>query len=314
MTPTSRSPSQAVVVVGSLNRDYVCTVDRLPGPGETRLGSELALWCGGKGGNQAVAAALLGGAAVSMVGALGDDPDGTALLEGLCEAGVDVDDVVVRRGVRSGAALITVAADGENTIVVAPGANQTVDEDHVRAALRRRTPAVVVAQGELPPRVVAATVEEAAALGARPVLNLAPVISLAPDVIRLCDPLVMNQSEAGVVLGRALPASSDLEAATAELARRARSVVVTGGAAGAWVCEGREVHHVPARRVEVVDTTGAGDAFTGTLAVGLARGQELRDAAAWGSAAAAYAVGRAGAQASFPRGAEIDVSRSGAAP
>jgi ribokinase len=308
---TVSSGSPTVIVVGSLNRDYVCRVDRIPGPGETRLGSELTVWCGGKGGNQAVAAALVGGVAVAMVGAVGDDADGAALLEGMRDAGVDVDEVLVRRGVRSGAALITVADDGENSIVVAPGANGTVDSRDVRTALRRRAPAVVIAQGELPPSVVAATLEEAAAVGARPVLNLAPVITLDPSVLRLCDPLVVNAGEAGALVGRSLSGPADLEAAALTLSGRAASAVVTGGAWGAWSSDGGQVRHVPARPGDVVDTTGAGDAFTGALAVALALRRDLTEAAAWGAAVAAYAVGRPGAQASFPRGADVGVGQSG---
>jgi ribokinase len=306
VTRTSGTP--LILVVGSLNRDYVCAVDRLPAPGETALGTELTLWCGGKGGNQAVAAALVGGARVALVGAVGDDADGTALLAGLREAGVDVGDVVIRRGVRSGAALITVAGDGENTIVVAPGANGTVAEPDVRAVLRRRSPAVVVTQGELPAPVIAATIQEAAALGARVLLNLAPVVPLEAEVLQACDPLVVNEAEAAALLGPAV--SSDLASAAAQLATRARSVVVTGGARGAWVSSGDRVHQVPARPVEVVDTTGAGDAFTGALAVGLALGHDLVEAAAAGAAVAAYAVGGPGAQASFPRGPQVDLADS----
>jgi ribokinase len=305
---------RSIVVVGSLNRDYVCTVDRLPEPGETRLGDELTLWCGGKGGNQAVAAARVGRVEVAMVGATGDDADGAALLDGLREAGVDVDDVAVRRDVHSGAAMILVAADGENSIVVAPGANRTVAEQDVRSALRRRAPAVVLAQGELPATVVAAAIEEAARLGARPVLNLAPVIPVDDAVLALCDPLLVNQREASALLGRQLDGSADLESAAAELTRRARSAVVTGGAAGAWTSVGGHVEHVPARPARAVDTTGAGDAFTGALAVALALGHGLTEAAAWGADVAAHSVGRPGAQASFPRGPEVGLGESGSIP
>ena len=311
-----RPGSPAIVVVGSLNRDYVCTVDRLPGPGETRLGTELTLWCGGKGGNQAVAAARVGvelGVGVAMVGAVGDDADGAALLEGLRDAAVEVSDVAVRPHVRSGAALITVADDGENSIVVAPGANRTVEAADVVAALRRRALSVVVVQGELPAPVVAAAIGEAERLGARPVLNLAPVIELDESVIRLCDPLVVNEREAGALLGDA-GSGTDLEPAALALAARARSVVVTGGARGAWTAAGSRVDHVPSRPATVVDTTGAGDAFTGALAVGLALGHGLTRAATWGAAVAAYSVGRPGAQASFPRGPEVGLDQSGDVP
>jgi ribokinase len=309
----SSDSTPTVVVVGSLNRDYVCTVDRLPAAGETRLGTELSLFCGGKGGNQAVAAALVGPARVAMVGAVGDDPDGVALLAELRRAGVDVDDVVVRGDVRSGAALITVATDGENAIVVAPGANRTVDEQAVRSALQRRSPAVVVAQGELPPAVVAAAIDEAAALGARPVLNLAPAIAIADSVLRLSDPLVVNMGEARALLGDR-SSMDDVGSVALELARRTRCVVVTAGAAGAWICADEEVRHVAARPATAVDTTGAGDAFTGAMAVALALGHDLPTAVAWGSAVAAYAVERPGAQASFPRGPDVGLGQSATIP
>jgi ribokinase len=312
---TGSSGPTGVVVVGSLNRDYVCTVDHLPERGETRLGTELTLWCGGKGGNQAVAAALLGsGVQVAMVGAVGDDADGMALLDALLVAGVDVADVAVRRGVRSGAALITVAENGDNTIVVAPGANRTVAAQEACAVIRRRHPAVVVVQGELPPAVAGAALLEAAALGARPILNLAPVIAVPGPVVSVCDPLVVNAPEAGALLERALVDPADLASAAQELSRRARSVVVTGGATGAWTAERGEVQHVPARPAAVVDTTGAGDAFTGALAVGLALGGDLVEAARWGAVVAAHAVGRPGAQASFPRGVDIGFGQSGPIP
>jgi ribokinase len=301
-----------IVVVGSINRDHVCTVDRLPAPGETRMGRELAYFCGGKGGNQAVAASLLGGVDVAMVGAVGDDADGVALLEGLRDAGVDIGDVAVRPDVHSGAALIVVAADGENSIVVAPGANHTVDADTVRSVLRRRRPSLVLAQGELPADAVAAALEEAASVGARPVLNLAPVLALPADVLALCHPLVVNQREAADLLGRELEDADDLGATAAEISRHARSVVVTGGARGAWTHEDGVTRHVPAQPASAVDSTGAGDAFTGALAVGLALGHDLGESATWGAVVAAYAVERAGAQTSFPRGADVGIGQSDA--
>jgi ribokinase len=297
-----------IVVVGSLNRDYLCRVDRLPDPGETRLGSDLTVWCGGKGGNQAVAAALVGadrGVLVALVGAVGDDADGTALRQGLREGGVDIADVALRRGVRSGVALITVSDDGENTIVVAPGANATVTVEDVQGPLRSRAPDLVLAQGELPSDVVDASIRAAVAQGARPVLNLAPVMALEDSLLALCDPLVVNRGEAAAVLGRAQDASADLESLTRALAGRARSVVVTGGAEGAWAGADGVLHHVPACPADAVDTTGAGDAFTGAMCVGLALGRSLVDAATWGAAVAAYAVSRPGTQASFPRGRDV---------
>jgi ribokinase len=303
-----------VLVVGSLNRDYVVPVDRLPRPGETRLGGELVQWCGGKGGNQAVAAALIGagrGVPVAVVGAVGADDDGKALLKGLADAGVDVDDVAEHPHARSGVALISVDAHGENTIVVSQGANSGVNVDQVTEVLRRRTPAVVVVQCELPPEVVATAVRESARAGARLVLNLAPVVSLDSDVLALADPLVVNESEAGELLGQSLDEGAG--AAALELSGHARSVVLTVGAAGAYCVEDGVCTHVPARSVTAVDTTGAGDAFTGGLAVALALGSDLLTAATWGTEVAAYAVARPGAQASFPGWGDVDLRESRAA-
>ena len=311
MSPPVDDPVD-VLVVGSLNRDYVVSVDRLPAPGETRLGGDLAQWCGGKGGNQAVAAARIGAGhdlRVALVGAVGADDDGAALRQGLEDAGVDVDDLLVRADVRSGAALITLDDTGENTIVVSPGANATVTTDEVTAALRRRSPRVAVLQGELPPPVVAAALAEAARAGVRPVLNLAPVIPLDAPALDVCDPLVVNESEAAELLGRAVP-ESDRETAALELSARARSLVLTAGTAGAYVVASGACTHVAAERVDAVDTTGAGDAFTGALAVALALGNDLVTAARWGSRVAAYAVARPGAQASFPRRHEVDLRQS----
>jgi ribokinase len=291
--------------VGSLNRDYVCAVDRLPGPGETRLGSELTLFCGGKGGNQAVAAALVGAercVEVAMVGAVGSDADGLALRRGLQDAGVDLADLLTRPDVRSGSALITVAADGENTIVVSAGANATVKAEAAIEAVRRRRPGVVLAQGELPSRTIEASLREAAVTGARPVLNLAPVVDLDESVLALCDPLVVNAGEAATLLGRD---GVDAPELARMLSHRARSVVVTAGPGGAWVGQAGVARGVPAQPAEAVDSTGAGDAFTGAMVVGLALGYDLVVAAAWGAAVASYSVSRPGAQASFPRGRDI---------
>jgi ribokinase len=304
-----------VLVVGSLNRDYVVSVDRLPRPGETRLGGDLAQWCGGKGGNQAVAAALIGAGhdvRVAVVGAVGADDDGKALLQGLRDAGVDVDDVAERADVRSGVALITVDEDGENTIVVSPGANASVTADEVVAVLSSRSPAVVVVQCELPAEVVATVVSESARVGARLVLNLAPVVSLDASVLAVSDPLVVNESEAAELLGQALE-DGGAGAAALELSGHARSVVLTMGANGAYVVEDGVCSHVPARSVTAVDTTGAGDAFTGGLGVALALGSDLLTAATWGTEVAAYAVARPGAQASFPTWRDVDLSQSRAA-
>ena len=294
-----------VVVVGSLNRDYVCTVDRLPAAGETTLGSELVLHDGGKGGNQAVAAALVGavtGTRCAFVGAVGRDDDGSALLAGLRGAGVDVGAVSEVPGVRTGAALITVDADGANTIVVAPGANHRLDTATVDAALDPLLAgdAVLVLQGELAPSVTEAALRRAESEGVRVVLNLAPAAPVPTELLAVCDPLVVNESEGAALTGDA--GAGGPEDTALVLATRARSAVLTLGGAGALVAVDGRTTRLRAPATEVVDSTGAGDAFTGALAAGLAHGLDVVAAARWGVAVASYSVGRAGAQESYPAG------------
>ncbi|MGL5865061.1 MAG: ribokinase [Dermatophilaceae bacterium] len=253
--------SGRVLVLGSLNVDLVTSVDRHPRPGETVTGAGLRRLAGGKGANQAVAAARAG-AAVSMVGCLGDDVGGAAYLDRLARLRVDVAAVRVVAGTPTGHALVAVDGDGENTIVVVPGANARLDEREVEAVDRLGRGDVLLTQLEVPRRVVCAAVRRASARGARVVLNAAPFGSLPGDVLAMVDPVVVNEHEM---------------AALAEAGTVPSSLVVTFGAHGAsW--DG--VTH-PARPVppaEVVDTTGAGDAFCGVLAAALARGAD-RDAA-----------------------------------
>jgi ribokinase len=289
-----------VVVVGSINADLVVRVDRRPAAGETVMGGELAVHPGGKGANQAVAAARLG-ARVLMIGAVGHDGYGELLLDSLGATGVDAAGVG-RVDVPTGVALIVVDRAGENSIVVAPGANATVRPDVVaahRGDLGRA--AVCVLQCELPSAAVEAAAREAAAQGTRVVLNLAPPLALSPDVLALCDPLVLNEHEAAQVLGT----GADPEATTELLGRGPRSVVLTLGSRGAVVDDGTGPVAVAAPRVRVADTTGAGDAFTGALAYRLAQGDALADAARLAARVGALTVTRDGAQSSFPDWAEV---------
>jgi ribokinase len=290
-----------VVVVGSVNRDYVCRVEVLPAPGETVLGGEASVGSGGKGGNQAVAASLLG-ARTALVARIGDDDDGRALLVDLADAWVDTGEVVALPDVRTGMAFVMVDATGENSIVVAPGANERLEARTTARAVRRLLgpTGVMVTQAEIPVAAFEAAIRAAADVGARAVVNLAPYRPVPDEVLALCDPLVVNESEVSGLLGRELRGTEGARSAVAELAGRVRSVVVTVGAAGAVVGCGDEVHHVPAESTETVDTTGAGDAFTGALAGALSAGHELVDAVRIGVRAGTYAVARPGAQASFP--------------
>jgi len=288
-----------IAVVGSLNADLLVRVARHPRPGETLHGSGGEIAPGGKGANQALAAALLGGD-VAMVGAVGDDAwagPATALLR---DAGVDLGALRVVAGA-TGLAIVAVADSGENAIIVIPGANGTMGAAPVEEAAGTIAGAdIVVLQGEIPRDGI----ERAAALTAgRLVVNLAPVLEVARWVLEAADPLVVNEHEAALVLDHlGLPAARDAEAAArALLGAGVRSVVVTLGAEGALVADGDGVAHLPSPVVRVVDTTGAGDAFVGALAFRLSQGERLREAAAFAARVGAFACTGPGAQPSYPR-------------
>ncbi|WP_326769083.1 ribokinase [Streptomyces sp. NBC_01591] len=293
-----------LLVVGSANADLVVGVQRRPVPGETVLGSDLAVHPGGKGGNQAVAAARLG-ARTALLARVGDDAHGRLLLESQREAGVDTTGVLVG-GAPTGVALITVDPSGDNSIVVSPGANARLTPEDIRAAGPLFGAARVVSvQLEIPLETVA-EVAGAMSPGTRLVLNPSPPAPLPDHVLAACDPLVVNEHEARYMLGEAA-GTTPQEWARALLGLGPRSVVVTLGAAGALVADGRtgDVVPVPSLRVEAVDTTGAGDAFTAALAWRLGLGEELTDAAAFAVRVGAAAVTRQGAQASFPTADEV---------
>jgi ribokinase len=291
-----------VAVVGSLNLDLVVRVPRLPGPGETVSGDDVFRNPGGKGANQAVAAARLG-RRVAMVGCVGDDDAGRDLLGALAADAVDTSRVRVVAGVPSGTALITVSEDGENQIVVSPGANARLTPTDVAAAGVALTgAAVTLLQLEVPLETVAAA---AGAASGTVVLNPAPAQPLPAAVLGRVDVLVPNRVELAQLAGA--PAPETVEDAV-RLAGRlpVGAVVVTLGAAGALVVEGGQASHVPAVPVRAVDTTAAGDAFCGGLADALAAGAGLREAARRAVRVAAAACLRPGAQASLPTPAELE--------
>jgi ribokinase len=292
-----------VVVVGSVNADLVVSVPTLPGPGETVTGGTFARHGGGKGANQAVAAARLG-AAVTFVGAVGDDDLGAAALRELSAEGVDVAAVARLDGVPTGVALIAVDRAGENAIAVASGANAELDGERVAAALHGRLdgrPGVVLLGHEVPDAAVLAGVAAARAAGWTPILNPAPARAL-PDALLAHAPLLTpNATEAC-----ALSAADDPEAAALELARRTGApVLVTLGASGALLVRDGRRERIPAPRVDVVDTTGAGDALNGALAAELAAGADLREAASTAVAAASLSTRRPGARGGMPRRDEL---------
>ncbi|MET8692825.1 ribokinase [Streptomyces bauhiniae] len=296
-----------LLVVGSANADLVVGVERRPGAGETVLGGDLAVHPGGKGANQAVAAARLG-ARTALLARVGDDGHGRLLRDSLRSAGVDTA-AVLTGGAPTGVALITVDPSGDNSIVVSPGANARLTEGDVRAELLGAA-RVVSAQLEIPLETVAAVVR-ALPEGTRFVLNPSPPRPLPDEVLAACDPLVVNEHEARVLLGDGETGESgetgDDPAGWARrlLALGPRSVVVTLGAEGALVCDASGVRAVPSVAVAAVDTTGAGDAFTAALAWRLGAGEELPVAAAYAARVGAAAVTRRGAQESYPTAAEV---------
>ncbi|MFJ9115501.1 ribokinase [Streptomyces sp. NPDC102394] len=293
-----------LLVVGSANADLVIGVERRPAAGETVLGSDLAVHPGGKGANQAVAAARLG-ARTALLARVGDDAYGRLLLDSQRAAGVDTVGVLAG-GAPTGVALITVDPSGDNSIVVSPGANGRLTPADVRAeaGLLQRS-RVVSAQLEIPLETVVEAVRSLAE-GSRFVLNPSPPRPLPAEVLAACDPLIVNEHEAKVVLGEACASERPEDWARLLLAKGPRSVVITLGAQGALVASAEGVERVPSTKVDAVDTTGAGDAFTAALAWRLGTGTGLAEAAAYAARVGAAAVTREGAQESFPTAEEVE--------
>jgi ribokinase len=292
-----------IFVVGSLNLDLVVRVDRVPRPGETRTGSDLSFFCGGKGANQACAAARLGGN-VTMVGQVGEDAFGPTLLDGLRQAGVDASGVgVVPRS--SGSALIAVTPEGENSIIVSPGANAALDPHTARSRLQALAAGdLLLVQLETPLETVAAVLKHARARGATAILDPAPARSLPAEVLRHVDILTPNETEAAA-LCREVGLDAGQTAARL-LALGPATVILKSGSQGCYVAGGEGVVLVPGISVKAVDTTAAGDTFNGALALALSEGRDLLAAARFANAAAAISVTRPGAQSSIPDRPEVE--------
>ncbi len=289
-----------IVVVGSSNTDMVVRAEHLPVRGETVLGQKFIMTAGGKGANQAVAAARLG-AEVVFVARLGRDLFGDRALTGYQAEGIDTAYIARDDGEASGVALIVVDSAAENLIAVAPGANGRLSPEDVRAAEPAITEAqAVLLQLEIPLAAVRTAIELARQHHVRVILNPAPAQALPDDVLHGVDVLTPNENEAAKLIGGTLDAALDVFTA-----RGPSGIVMTCGARG---CEVRSVgkrQPVSGFQVEAVDTTGAGDCFNGALAVALARGLSLIDAARYANAAAALAVTRFGAQTSMPTDEEV---------
>ncbi|WP_405793910.1 ribokinase [Streptomyces sp. NBC_01506] len=291
-----------LIVVGSANQDYVLSVDALPTGGETRLARSLRRFPGGKGANQAVAAARLG-AGVAIVGAVGDDDDGALLIRELRAEGVDTSEIEITSADRTGLAFVSLLPGGDSAQTVVPGANHALSATRAAHVVRRlATPdSVLVVQAEIPADVVSAVVRAASENGVRSVVNLSPLIDLAESVLRLADPLVVYGVEVPALTGFAIDGRERAEEAATALLRSARSVVVVADHDGAAWADPSGGGYVMSPHVgAIVDATGAGDAFVGALVTLLAEGASLKEAVRIGVEAGAVAVSRVGAQASYP--------------
>ncbi|HVL24543.1 MAG TPA: ribokinase [Thermomicrobiales bacterium] len=294
-----------ILVAGAINTDLVATVDRAPEAGETITGRGFAIYGGGKGANQAVAARR-SGASVVMLGGVGKDDFGAARRADLTRDGIDDAWIATIPDVASGVALITVETSGENRIAYVPGATLKVGVDHCLEALTAVRPELILAANELPHACHVRLFERARESGVRVVFNAAPDPEIARDLLPLIDVLIVNRGEAAAMAGIEGESKQPEELVDALRAAGARDGVITLGADGAcgWA-DGRSFHQ-PAPKVEAVDTTGAGDAFCGALAARLRAGDDLDRAVRYGVVAGALAAMKPGAQSSIPTRDEIE--------
>jgi ribokinase len=296
-----------IAMVGSANMDIVFSVERIPQPGETLLADSIATYPGGKGLNQAVAAARAGARTV-FIGALGDDENGARLAATMTDAGID-SRLVRRVPTASGQAFIVVADNAENTIIVASGANAEVSRLTARELEAVAGARVLLLQLELPLAAVIEAARTARAAGTTVLLNAAPARELPGELLDSLDCLIVNEHEASL-----LAANDDLATASMLLAARVDRLIVTLGSVGSVLYEGgSELARVPARSVPAIDTTGAGDTYCGAFAAGIAEGQAFEAAAAFATAAAALSVQALGAVPSIPTRDRIQAMLAGPA-
>ncbi|MEM6427936.1 MAG: ribokinase [Deinococcota bacterium] len=294
-----------VVVVGSLNMDLVVQVPHFPIPGETLLGGEYNQHPGGKGANQAVAAARAGGN-VTMIGRVGQDGFGEVLKKQLEADGINTTQLEALADSPTGVAFITVDNSAQNCIIVSSGANMKLMPDDLPADVIQAAD-VLVLQLEVPLQTVFHAAQLAQQAGTKVILNLAPAQALKPEQVRHVDVLVVNESEAALLAGEDVAnVSLNPETTAKALAEQVPTVILTLGAAGVVWCHDKTVHRFPSFKVEAVDTTAAGDAFVGALAASYDDTTSLAEAVRVASATGALAVTRAGAQPSLPSRKEID--------
>lgn len=300
-----------IVVIGSLNIDLISVTPRLPKPGETILGTSFHMAAGGKGANQAVAAARMG-APVAMVGRVGDDPFAKLVRDEMTAAGVNIERVLTEPDAFTATGSIFVDGSGQNSIVVASGANARLTPADVDAAAGLLEAAAVVAlQLEVPLATNETALRAARKRGVPVILNAAPMDTAAVGLIAACDWLVVNEIEAEQLSGHAVANAGDAVAVAESMNRPAQRIIITLGASGAVLVHDHRSWHVPAPRVDVVDTTAAGDAFVGALAAALQRGGSAEDALRQAVHAGSLACTKMGAIPSLPNAAEVALIAAG---
>lgn len=297
-----------ILVIGSTNIDLIARVEHLPQPGETVGEAQFMQANGGKGANQAVAAARLGGD-VAFVTCLGDDAAAAALRKQFKADGINTEALFTAADAPTGTALIYVSQDGENCIAVAPGANHRLTPESIDQVQNRIAAAdLLLLQLEVPMETVTRAVEKAYAVGTKVVLNPAPAMQLSDDLLRKIYLITPNRTETEALTGIHVHTHEDASKAAAALqAKGVKNVIITLGSDGAFVKTLSSELLVPAQRVKAVDTTAAGDVFNGALLVGLSEGRTLEETVRFASRCSAIAVTRMGAQTSIPWRREVEV-------
>ncbi len=301
--------NKSIVVIGSSNTDMVVRTDRMPKPGETLLGGDFLMTLGGKGANQAVAAARLGGN-VTFICKVGDDIFGRNALDMYRKEGLNIDFACVSETKPSGVALINVDGNGENSIVVASGANAELSRNDIDAAAEAiRKASVVIMQLECPIDTVCYAAKLASDSGVPVILNPAPAPTeaLPDELLRNIDLCIPNETEAELISGVSVADDeSAIKAIECMKSKGIKDVILTMGSRGAMICEDGEYQLVPAFKVKAVDTTAAGDTFCGALGVALSEGKPLRDATLFANKASSISVQRMGAISSLPVRDEVE--------
>lgn len=296
-----------ILVIGSSNTDLVIQTSHFPEPGETVMGGVFSTFAGGKGANQAVAASRLG-AKVTFVARVGNDDFGRQAIDGFDKEGITTSHIFIDENEPTGVASIIINKDGENTIVVAPGANNMLSKTDIEAIVSLvEATDIVLVQLEVPLETVTFVIQLAHKLHKKIILNPAPAVKLDYNLFSYLDIITPNESETKILLGKKV---SDLksasEAAQVFLDKGVKNVVITLGKQGAFFKNDHEELLIPAIKTEVIDTTGAGDTFNGALAVAISEGKSWRDALDFSNKAAAISVSRLGAQSSIPFRKEIE--------